>query len=74
MSSTSSSDGSFPVPGSAENYPLILTIEQASRMLQVPIGTIRDWRSRGLLGDCCNRRGKHLRFHRDRLLAWCFDD
>lgn len=58
----------------AEKYPPILTIDQAAELLQIPVGTLRDWRSRGLLGNCCARIGKHIRFYRDRLIKTVFDD
>lgn len=65
--------GSFPQPQMHLRYPPVLTIQQAAEMLQVPVGTLRDWRSRGLLGSCCRRRGKHLRFLRDQLIDWFFN-
>lgn len=58
----------------AEKFPPILTINQAAELLQIPVGTIRDWRSRGLLDDCSAKAGKHIRFHRDRLFKLIFND
>lgn len=58
----------------AERFPPVLTIEQASELLQVPVATIRDWRSRGLLKSSCRRLGKRLRFFRNRLLAQVFNE
>jgi excisionase family DNA binding protein len=58
----------------AQKFPPILTIEQAADLLQVPVGTLRDWRSRGLLGTCSRRLGKHVRFFRDRLLSLVFNE
>lgn len=58
----------------AEKFPPVLTIEQAADLLQIPVGTLRDWRSRGLLNDCCSKVGKHIRFHRDRLFKLIFND
>jgi len=57
----------------AEAFPPILNIEQASSLLQVPVGTIREWRARGRLGNCCRKVGKHLRFYRDRLVEVIFN-
>ena len=36
-------------------------------------GALRDWRSRGMLGSCCRKVGKHLRFQRDRLIQVAFN-
>ncbi len=63
----------FSSPAWAERYPPILTIEQASELLQIPVETPRDWRSRGLLGSCCRRVGKRLRFVRSRLIQLAFN-
>jgi excisionase family DNA binding protein len=57
-----------PVSG-MEQYPPILTVDQAAQLLQVPPRTIYDWHSRRLLKGCSFRAGKHLRFFRDRLLT-----
>lgn len=64
----------FRDPNWATKFPPILTISQASVLLQVPVGTLRDWRSRGLLTGCCRKIGKHLRFLRDRLLNQVFNE
>jgi hypothetical protein len=52
----------------ASQFPSIQTIEQAAAMLQYPVETFRNWRSRGLLCGCSRRVGKRVRFYRDRLL------
>lgn len=41
----------------ASMYPPILTMAQAAALTQVPLGALRDWRSRGLLAGCSFRRG-----------------
>jgi hypothetical protein len=64
----------FASPAWAERYPPILTVEQASELLQIPVETLRDWRSRGLLGFCCRRVGKRLRFVRSRLIQLAFNE
>lgn len=64
----------FAEPICAERFPPILTIEQAAGLLQVPVHTIYQWRSRGLLGPCCRKIGKHLRFYRDRLIKNVFNE
>jgi excisionase family DNA binding protein len=65
---------SFSDPVWAERFPPVLTVQQVADLLQVPIATIYDWRSRGLLGSCCRKIGKHLRFYRDRLVYLVFNE
>ncbi|MHC4066095.1 MAG: helix-turn-helix domain-containing protein [Planctomycetota bacterium] len=55
-----------------EAYPPILTVEQAARLAGVPVKTIYDWKSRGLLRECAARRGKRLRIYRDRFVRFLF--
>ncbi len=57
----------------AAKYPPILTIAQAAAMLQVPVGTLRFWRTTGRLSGCSRRHGRVLRFYRDRLIRWFFE-
>jgi hypothetical protein len=57
----------------AEKYPPILTIAQAAELLQVPVGTLRFWRTTGRLDGCSRRYGRVLRFYRDRLIRWFFE-
>jgi len=63
----------FADPIWAARFPPILDIHQAASLLNLPVGTLRDWRSRGLLNGCCRKLGKHLRFYRDRLLKHVFN-
>jgi excisionase family DNA binding protein len=65
---------SFAAPVWAERFPPVLSIDQAADLLQVPVQTIYQWRSRGLLGTCCRKVGKHLRFYRDRLITKVFNE
>jgi excisionase family DNA binding protein len=58
----------------AEKFPPVLTTDQVAELLQVPIGTLYDWSSRGLLKGCCRRVGRPLRFYRDRLLRRIFNE
>ena len=51
----------------ATKFPPILTVNQASEMLQISKSTLYQWRSEGKLSGCTQRLGKHLRFLRDRL-------
>ncbi|QDV19492.1 Helix-turn-helix domain protein [Gimesia panareensis] len=67
-------EASFKEGVYAEKFPPILTIAQAAELLQIPVGTLRDWRSHGLLDDCCTKTGKHIRFHRDRFMKLIFND
>jgi hypothetical protein len=64
----------FRDPQWCDRFPPVLTIEQAGDLLQMPVATLRDWRSRGLLKSCCRRTGKRVRFYRDRLLKVVFND
>ena len=41
----------------ATRFPPVLTTPQAGDLLQVPLGTIYDWSSRGLLRGCSRRVG-----------------
>lgn len=62
----------FADEASHNEFPPILSVQQAARLMQVPIGTIYDWRSRGLLDHCARRVGKHLRIFRDRFVQNAF--
>jgi hypothetical protein len=63
----------FSDPVTAARFPPILTLEEAAELVRVPIGTLRDWRSRGLLSCCSRRVGKEVRFFRDRLIKKIFN-
>jgi excisionase family DNA binding protein len=65
---------SFLAPLWAERFPPILSVEQAGELLQIPVATIYEWRSRGLLGGCSHRLGKYVRFYRDRLIKQVFNE
>lgn len=64
----------FADPLYAQRFPPVLSIQQAADLLQVPVDTMYQWRSRGLLGSCCRKIGKHLRFYRDRLIKKAFNE
>ncbi len=66
--------GMFSRDADAERFPPILSLEQAADLLQLPPGTLRDWRSRGLLSSCSKKIGKHVRFIRDRLVKHVFNE
>lgn len=61
-------DALFVEPTWAERFPPVLSVKQAVELVQVPRQTIYDWSSRGLLGDCSFKAGKHLRIFRNRFL------
>ncbi|MEX2308414.1 MAG: helix-turn-helix domain-containing protein [Pirellulales bacterium] len=63
----------FSDPVVAAKFPPILTIKEAAQLLSVPVGTLRDWRSRGLLPGCARRLGREVRFFRDRLIKHVFN-
>ena len=65
---------SFADPLYAQRFPPVLSVDQAADLLQVPKDTIYQWRSRGLLGSCSRRVGKHLRFYRERLIKRVFNE
>ena len=64
----------FSDPAWAAKFPPILTIQQAADLLQAKLGTIRDWRSRGLLTTCSRKVGKEVKFWRDRLIKAIFNE
>lgn len=64
----------FLDPFWAQKFPPYLTIEMAADLLLVPEETLRSWRSRGHLDSCSRCIGNSLRFVRDRLIAWFFND
>jgi excisionase family DNA binding protein len=64
----------FSDPLDAERFPPVLTLEQAAELLQIPLDTIYQWRSRGLLSTCSRKVGKHVRFIRNRLVALLFNE
>ena len=62
----------FSHPVDAERFPPILAIKEAAALVKVPVGTLRDWRSRGYLTGCCRKIGKRVQFLRDRLIRKVF--
>jgi excisionase family DNA binding protein len=56
----------------AEEYPPVLSVEQAAQLIQVPPATIYAWSSAGRLDGCAVRAGKHLRIWRDRFIQFIF--
>jgi hypothetical protein len=63
----------FSDPATAAKFPPVLSLELAGELLIVPLGTMRDWRSRGRLAGCSRCVGNNLRIWRDRLLTQFFD-
>jgi excisionase family DNA binding protein len=63
----------FTDPAIAARFGPILTFEEAAELLRVPVGTLRDWRSRGRLPGCARKLGREVRFLRDRLIKRVFN-
>ncbi|HUG70847.1 MAG TPA: helix-turn-helix domain-containing protein [Pirellulaceae bacterium] len=55
-------------------YPPVLSLAQAANLLQVPLQTLYQWRSRGYLKGCSRRVGKRVLVFRDRLLKRVFNE
>jgi excisionase family DNA binding protein len=70
--STEEIRAAFADEASNTAFPPILSVQQAARLMQVPVGTIYDWSSRGLLRHCSKKIGKHLRILRDRFVQNAF--
>ena len=64
----------FSEPDLSRRFPPVLSVTQAAELLQVPVATIYDWSSRGLLRGCARRIGKRLRISRDRFLKQAFNN
>jgi hypothetical protein len=62
----------FSVPVWASRFPPILNVEQAAELASVPVKTVYDWSSRGLLSGCACRRGRRLLLWRDRYVQFLF--
>ena len=56
----------------ADKWPPVLTVKQAAALLGVSASTLYEWRRCGRLNGCCRKRGKHLRFLRNRLIQAFF--
>jgi hypothetical protein len=57
----------------SQAFPPVLSVDAAARLADVPIKTIYDWSSRGLLDNCACKKGKRLRILRDRFIRFLFD-
>jgi hypothetical protein len=66
-------DGAFFDKQAGGRFPPVLSSQQASEMLQIPLKTLYEWSSRGYLRGCSRRRGKRLFFWRDRLVRELFE-
>ena len=56
----------------SQKYPPLILINQAAEIAQVPVGTIYDWSSRGLLDGFKTKRGRRVRLNRDAFLRFLF--
>lgn len=63
----------FADPAWAAKFPPVLDVSAAAELAQVTPATIYDWSSRGLLHQCAKRRGKRLKFLRDRFIKFLFE-
>lgn len=57
----------------AGDFPPILTMEQVSEMLQVPMSTLKQWKTEGRFDGCFRRVGKRVRWFRDRVIEKYFN-
>lgn len=55
------------------DFPPILTMEQVSAMLQVPMSTLKQWKTEGRFDGCFRRVGKRGRWFRDRVIDKYFN-
>ena len=55
-----------------EKWPPVLTPAQAASLLGIARSTLYEWYAKGRLRDCGRKRGKHIRFLRDRLVQTFF--
>lgn len=51
----------------------IMTLSQAAELLQLPLSTLYEWSSRGLLDRCSRKVGKRRLVFRDRLIQTIFN-
>jgi excisionase family DNA binding protein len=47
----------------------LLTIDELSAYLRVPVATLRKWRANGT-GPACAKVGRHLRYRRNEIDRW----
>jgi hypothetical protein len=45
----------------------------ASQLINTPVQTLREWRSKGYLSSCSRLVGRRVGFFRDRLIDWYFN-
>ena len=55
------------------NVPPILSPKQLAELLGISRSTLYEWAAKGRLDGSFRRRGKHIRFWRDRVLLLFFD-
>jgi excisionase family DNA binding protein len=64
----------FSDPRWADQFPPILTVDQAAELAVVPKATIYAWSSAGHLRACSRKVGKHLRIFRNRFVERLFNE
>lgn len=57
----------------AGDFPPVLTMEQVSEMLQVPMSTLKQWKAEGRFDGSFRRVGKRVRWFRDRVIDCYFN-
>lgn len=60
----------FGDPAWSAVFPPLLSVAQAAALAHVPVATIYDWSSRGLLINCARKRGKRLNIMRNRFVRF----
>jgi len=58
----------------SKKFPPILDVVQAATLGHVPLATLYEWSSRGLLTNCANKRGKRLKIMRNRFVRFLMEE
>lgn len=57
----------------AGEFAAVLTMEEVSAMLQVPMSTLKQWKAEGRFDGSFRRVGKRVRWFRDRVIECYFN-
>ena len=57
----------------AQQYPALITFQQAAEIASVELGTIYDWSSRGLFDGYKHRCGRYARLVRNEFIQFLLD-
>ena len=66
-------DRAFSSGDWGKQFPQVLTFTMASQLINTPVQTLREWRSKGYLSSCSRLVGRRVGFFRDRLIDWYFN-